>query len=134
MELQLTGLQEVLQSLNSLNIPEELENKALNKAGKITQAAIIAEANFGNRSEGMIKKNIKLKRVKDGEVVIHTGKAYQSHIIELGRSAGSTITKGGKKVTWGKINPNPFFSRGYEQSKVESMNALIDEIQRGLGL
>ena len=134
MELQLTGLQEVLQSLSSLNLPDELENRALNKAGKITQAAIIAEANFGNRSDGMIKKNIKLKRAKDGEIVIHTAKAYHAHIIELGRSAGSTITKGGKKVTWGKINPNPFFSRGYEQSKAESLNAMIDEIQRGLGL
>ena len=134
MELELTGLEETLRNLNSLNLSDELENKALNKAGKITQDAIIAEANFGKRSDETIKKNIKLKRAKDGQVVIHTGKAYHSHIIELGRSAGSTITKGGKKVTWGKINPNPFFSRGYEQSKAEAMNALINEIQRGLGI
>ena len=134
MELQLTGLEETLQNLSSLNISEQLENKALNKAGKITQKAIIAEANFGDRSDGVIKENIKLKRPKNGEVVIHTGRAYHAHILELGRSAGSTITKGGKKVTWGKINPNPFFSRGYEQSKSESMNAIIEEIQGALGL
>ena len=134
MELQLTGLEETLQNLSSLNISEQLENKALNKAGKITQAAIIAEANFGKRSDKMIRDNIKLKRARDGEIVIHTGKAYHAHIIELGRSAGSTITKGGKKVTWGIINPNPFFSRGYEQSKSESMNAIIEEIQGALGL
>lgn len=134
MELQLTGLEETLRNLNNLNISEAIENKALNKAGKITQKAIIAEAVFGNRSDKMIRDNIKLKRAKDGEIVIHTGRAYHAHIIELGRSAGSTITKGGKKVTWGVINPNPFFSRGYEQSKSESMNAIIEEIQGALGL
>jgi len=134
LELQLTGLEETLQNLSSLNISEQLENKALNKAGKITQKAIIAEGNFGDRSDGVIKENIKLKRPKNGEVVIHSGRAYHSHILEFGRSAGSTITKGGKKVTWGKINPNPFFSRGYEQSKSESMNAIIEEIQGALGI
>lgn len=134
MELQLTGLEETLRNLSNLNISEAVENKALVKAGKITQEAIIAEANFGDRSDGVIKQNIKLKRPKDGEVIIHTGKAYHSHILEFGRSAGSTITKGGKKVTWGRINPNPFFSRGYEQSKSESMNAIIAEIQGALGL
>ncbi|WP_419962181.1 HK97-gp10 family putative phage morphogenesis protein [Psychrobacillus sp. BM2] len=134
MELQLTGLEETLRNLSNLNISETVENRALTKAGKVTQETIIAEANFGNRSDGVIKKNIKLKRPKDGQVVIHTGKAYHSHILEFGRSAGSTITKGGKKVTWGKINPNPFFSRGYEQSKSESMNAIIEEIQGALGL
>lgn len=134
MELQLTGLEEALQNLSSLNISEQLESKALNKAGKITQKAIIAEANFGGRSDGVIKQNIKLKRPKNGEVVIHTGRAYHSHILEFGRSAGSTITKGGKKVTWGRINANPFFSRGYEQSKSEALNAIIDEIQRELGI
>lgn len=137
MELQLTGLQETLQNLSSLNISEQLENKALNKAGKITQKAIEAEAPIDSKNpvdHASLHKNIKLKRPKDGEVVIHTGGAYHSHIIEFGRSAGSTITKGGKKVTWGKINPNPFFSRGFEQSKTEAMNALVDEIQRGLGL
>lgn len=134
MEVNIAGMDEVLQNLRQLNIDESLENKALNKAGKVTQEAILAEANFGSRSDDTIKKNIKLRRPKDGEVVIHTGKAYHAHILEGGRSGGSIVLKNGRRVTWGPIAPNPFFSRGYEQSKTGAMNAIIEEIQRGLGL
>ena len=131
MELQLNGLDEALQNLGRLNFTEEIENKALTKAGKITQKAIQNEA---PTDEGTLKKNIKLKRVKDGEIVIHTGKAYHAHIIEFGRSGGSLVLKNGRRVTWGPTSANPFFSRAYEQSLNEAKQAIIEEIQRGLGL
>ena len=133
MELNIAGLDAVLQNLLQLNVDVSLENKALNKAGKVTQEAIITEANFGSRSDGTIAKNIKLKRPKDGEVVVHTGKAYHAHILEGGRSGGS-MTVNGKKVTWGPIAPNPFFSRGFESSNGNAKQAMIEEIQKGLGL
>lgn len=133
MRVEVTGLDAALQNLLRLNIDESLETKALTKAGKITQEAVIAEANFGSRSKGTMKKNIKLKRPKDGEVVIHSGGAYHAHLIEFGRSGGSKIG-GGRKVTWGPTAPNPFFSRGFEASQEDAKQAMIDEIQKGLGL
>ncbi|QOY37045.2 HK97-gp10 family putative phage morphogenesis protein [Anaerobacillus isosaccharinicus] len=129
--MKIDGLDSILQKLSILNVDEALENKALNKAGKLTQEAIIDEAPV---DQGVLKKNIKLSRPKNGEAVIHTGGAYHAHLIELGRSGGSTTTKKGKKVSWGSTAPNPFFSRGFEQSKNTAKQAMIDELKKGLKL
>lgn len=133
MEVNIAGMDALLQNLRQLNVDESLENKALNKAGKVTQEAILAEANFGSRSRGTIKENIKLRRAKNGEAVIHTSKGYHAHIIEGGRSGGSMLVNG-RKVTWGPIAPNPFFSRGFETSVENAKQEMIEELQRGLGL
>src|SRR5690606_28423635 len=111
-----------------------IENRALTKAGEVTKEAIKSEAKFGRRSRPFFVNNIRLRRPKDGEVVIHSGGAYHAHLIEFGRSGGSTITKKGKRVKWGPTAPNPVFGRGYENSKNESMQTMISEIQKGLGL
>lgn len=133
-ELHVTGLEEALQNLMRLNIDESIENKALTKAGEVTKESILNEAKFSKRTRGTFKKNIRLKRPKDGEVVIHSGGAFHAHLIEFGRSGGSIITKSGRKVTWGPTSPNPVWGRGFEQSKNEAMQTIITEIQKGLGL
>lgn len=135
MNVEVTGLDAILQNLLRLNIDEDLENKALTKAGNITKEAILSEAKFSKRSREVFKKNVRLKRPKDGEVVVHSGGAYHAHLIEFGRSGGSiTAKKNGKqqKVTWGPSQPNPVFARGFEQSKEEAKQAMIDEIKSGL--
>jgi HK97 gp10 family phage protein len=134
LELQVTGLDEALRNLMRLNVDESLENKALTKAGEVTKESILNESKFSKRTRGTYKKNVRLKRPKDGEVIIHSGKAFHAHLIEFGRSGGSVITKKGKKVTWGPTAPNPVFGRGYEGSKNEAMQTMISEIQKGLGL
>ena len=140
MEINIAGLDAVLQNLRQLNIDESLENKALTKAGKITQVAIEKEAPIDKKNladSASLHKNIKLKRPKDGEVLIHTGGAYHGHLVEFGRSGGSAmVKKKGKlqKVTWGPTSANPFFSRGFESSNGNAKQAMIEEIQRGLGL
>lgn len=134
MDVRIEGLDDILRNLSALNVDEDIENRALSKAGKITKEAIISEAPV---AQGVLKKNIKLKRPRDGEAVIHTGGAYHAHLVEFGRSAGSIIAvKKGKrqKVTWGSTNPNPFFTRGFEKSKSEAQHAMADEIKKGLGL
>lgn len=130
----------------SLNIDESVENRALNKAGKITQEAILSEANFGSRSRskgnkgsqsrGIFKENVKLKRPKDGVVVVHSGGAYHAHLIEFGRSGGSTKPKKGNKksVSWGPTAPNPVFARGFGASVEPAKQAMIDEIKKELKL
>src|SRR5690606_19212782 len=115
-------------------IDESIENRALNKAGNVTKDAILNEANFSKRSRGVFKGNIRLRRPKDGEVLIHSGGAYHAHLIEFGRSGGSAITKKGRRVKWGPTAPNPVFGRGYEKSRNEAMQTMISEIQKGLGL
>jgi HK97 gp10 family phage protein len=130
-EVKVEGLDNILKNLMKFEIDEELENKALNKAGKITQNSIQEGTPL---DDGTLKKNIRLRRAKDGEVTIHTGGAYHAHLVEFGRSEGSTTLKNGRRVTWGATTPNPFFSRGHEQSKSEAMNGMIEEIKRGLNL
>ncbi|MFS0822172.1 HK97-gp10 family putative phage morphogenesis protein [Bacillus sp. 1P02SD] len=142
--MEITGLEVVLQNLRNLNIDEAIENKAVNKAGKITQDAIKSEANFGKRSRsqghsgehsrGIFRENIKLRRPKYGEVIVHSGRAYHAHLIEFGRSGGTLITKGGKRVTWGSTGANPVFGRGFEKSKDDAQQAMVDELIKGLGL
>lgn len=137
MKVELDGLEAVLQNLSRFNVDEAIENKALTKAGKITQEAIEKEAPIDKRNKPdmhSLHKNIKLRRPKDGEALIHTGAAYHAHLVEFGRSGGTAITKKGKHVKWGPTSPNPFFSRGFEQSKSEAMSAMVEELQKGLKL
>ena len=131
MEVDIRGLDEILKNLSTLNIDAAVEDRALNTAGKITQEAVKNEAPF---KDGTLKKNIRLRRPKDGEVIIHTGRAYHAHILEFGRSAGSTNGRGGKRRSWGAMAPNPFFSRAFEQSKDSAKQAMIDVIQKELRL
>lgn len=134
MEVSITGLDEILQKLTKLPLEEEDENRVLNKAANVVKKAVIEEA---PEDDGTLKKNIKVKRAKDGEAKVHTGKAYHAHILEGGRSAGSKYTlKNGKrqKVSWGKINPNPFFTRGFEKSKIEARRVMADGIKKVLKL
>ncbi|TKI53541.1 hypothetical protein FC756_23225 [Lysinibacillus mangiferihumi] len=141
MRLELNGMEAILQNLMNLPLEEADENRALNKAAKVIQEAVIEEAPQDERKENSsatsIKNNIKIKRAKEGEAKVHTGSAYHAHIIEGGRSAGSKYTlKNGKRqlVTWGPIAPNPFFTRGFENKKSEAVNAMADEIRKALRL
>ena len=131
MEVKMTGLDEILQNLMSLNVDESVENRALNKAGKLTQEAVQNEAPV---DQGTLKENIRLRRAKDGEVTVHSGGAYHAHLVEFGRSGGSTNGKGGRRVSWGPTAPNPFFSRGFESSALRAQFTIIEEIQKGLKL
>ena len=134
MEVDIKGLDEILNNLAKLNIEEALENKAVNKAGTITRDTVIIEA---PRDEGILKENIQLRRSKDGRAFVHSGRAYHAHLVEGGRSGGSTMAKKkGKiqRVTWGPTTPNPFFSRGFEISKGPAKNAMIAVIKKELGL
>lgn len=130
MRIELQGMEALMQNILNLPLEEAEENKALNAAAKIVKEAVIKEA---PEDDGTLKENIKAKRAKDGEAKVHTGAAYHSHIIEGGRSAGSKYAlKNGKrqKVTWGPIAPNPFFTRGFENSKSDAVNAMADEIKK----
>lgn len=137
MGLEINGFDEILKNLQNLALEEDEENRALNAAAKVVQKAVIEEAPQDEENGGTLKKNIKVKRAKDGVANVHSGKAYHSHIIEGGRSAGSKYAlKNGKRqlVTWGAIAPNPFFSRGFEKSKEEAVNKMADEIKKAKNL
>lgn len=134
MEIEFTGLQEILQRIGNLPLEEADENRAVNKAANIVKKAVQEEVTANGWS---FENEIKTKRAKDGEAKVHSGKAYHAHILEGGRSAGSKYAlKNGKrqKVTWGPIAPNPFFTRGFEKSKAEAMKTMEDEVKKVLGL
>ncbi|MFY0521166.1 HK97-gp10 family putative phage morphogenesis protein [Lysinibacillus sp. UGB7] len=143
MDVQFTGLDGILANLARLPLEENEENLVVTKGAKITQKAIIEEAPIGTERRnkagkviykpGTLKKNIKIKRAVDGVAIIHTSKGYHGHLVEFGRSAGSTMTKkNGKtqKVTWGSTTANPFFTRGFESSENEAKQVMANEIRR----
>lgn len=139
MNFEIQGMDALMQNLMNLPLEEEEENKALNAGAKVVKEAVEKEVPVGKskNKKNKLKNNIKIKRAKDGEAKVHTGKAYHGHIIEGGRSAGSKyVTKKGKrqKVTWGPIAPNPFFTRGFEFSKPGALNAIADEIKKAKNL
>lgn len=140
MEINFNGLDAVMQNLARLAIEEETERKALNNAAKVVKKAISEEAPVDSRSPedyATLKKNIKSNRPVGGEVTIHTGQAYHSHLVEFGRSAGSTTAKkNGKeqKVTWGATAANPFFTRGFEASKDNAIQEMAEVIKKDLKL
>lgn len=131
MDLKVDGIDDILQNLSRLNIDEAVESKALTKAGNVTRDAIKEEVPV---DQGNLQKNIRVKRPKDGEAHVHTGRAYHAHLVEFGRSGGSTVGKNGRRVSWGPTSPNPFFTRGFESSKDEARQAMADEIRKRLKL
>ncbi|CEG28081.1 HK97-gp10 family putative phage morphogenesis protein [Bacillus sp. B-jedd] len=135
MQVDISGLEDLLRNMAQLNVDESIENKALTKAGKVVQEAVQEEAPVGRgEHKSSLKSQIKLKRPKNGEAHVHTGRAYHGHLVEFGRSGGSTVMRNGRIVKWGPTAPNPFFSRGYEKSKDEAQQAMADELKKGLGL
>lgn len=129
-----TGLQEILQRLGNLPLEEEDENRAVNKAADVIKKEVQSEVTTNGWG---FEKEIKVQRAKEGEAKVHTGRAYQAHILEGGRSAGSKYAlKNGKrqKVTWGPIAPNPFFTRGFEKSKAKAIQEMGEEVKKVLGL
>lgn len=135
MHIQMAGLNEILNNLARLPFEDEEENAVANTGAKVVQKYIVAEvpSSSDKKKKIKLKKNIKIQRARNGEAKIHTGKAYHGHILEFGRSAGSTIVKKNGKtqtVTWGKINPNPFFTRGSNASESEAKQAMANEIRK----
>ena len=135
MHIQMTGLDAILNNLAQLPFEDHEENEVANAGAKVVQKYILAEVpSSGDKKKKIkLKKNIKIQKARDGEAKIHTGKAYHGHILEFGRSAGSTtVKKNGKekKVTWGKINPNPFFTRGSDASESEAKQVMANEIRK----
>lgn len=134
MEVNITGLDDILQKLNNLPLEEEDENRALNKAANVIKKAVIEEA---PEDDGTLKKEIKVKRAKDGEAKVHSGKAYHAHILEGGRSGGQKYTlKNGRHqlVKWGPMAPNPFFTRSFERSKRDAQLTMANEVKKVLKL
>lgn len=137
MNIQFDGLNEIMNRLGNIAIEDEDENRALNKAAKVLQKKVIEEApeDEGPQDEYSLKKNIKVKRAKDGVVHVHTDRAYHAHIVEGGRSAGSKYAlKNGKRqlVTWGFQQANPFFTRAFRKVEPELISTIEDEIRKAL--
>jgi HK97 gp10 family phage protein len=135
MKVDFSGLEQLRKQLSQLEKAEEIEQKALNKAGKHLVDRLKTEAPY---DDGTIKESLKLKKAKDGEAVVHTGGAYHAHLIEFGRSGGQTTIqdKNGimRTIKWGDTSPNPFMTRTYE-SELKTLERIIaEELRRGMGL
>lgn len=121
-DMKLEGVESLLTELEKLGKEgEKIERIVLVKAGEKVQEAIIKEA---PKRTGKLKKNIKVSSIKrlDGAAFVEvypSGEVYYAAFLEFGTT---------------KMKADPFMSRGYENSKGEVEELIIEEIKKGLGL
>jgi HK97 gp10 family phage protein len=135
MKVDFSGLEHLRKQLSQLENAEEIEKKALDKAGKYLVDKLKAEA---PHHDGTIEENLMLKKAKDGQAIVHTGKAYHAHLYEFGRTGGETKIrdKNGteRTIKWGDMPMNPFMTRTYE-SELKTLERIIaEELKKGMGL
>ena len=121
-EMKVEGLDNLLTEVAKLGQEAaKTENTALREAGEIVKDAI---KNITPERTGRLKRSIALSRVKtkDGVKFIEVapGKdAYWSRFVEFG-----TV----------KMKAKPFMAPGFESSKAQAMEAIEQELKKGLGL
>lgn len=120
--LKLEGVEGLLTELDRLGKEgEKIEKAVLVKAGENVKEVIIREAphRTGNLKESI--KVSKLKRVDGGAFIeVYPSKdAFYAAFLEFGTT---------------KMKADPFMSRGYESSKEDVEELIVNEIKKGLGL
>ncbi len=121
-DVKLDGLEDLLTELGKLGKEgEKIEREILKKAGEKVKDAIIKEA---PQRTGNLKKNIKVSNIKriDGAAMIDvypSKDAFYAPFLEFGTTS---------------MKADPFMSRGYENSKEEVEDLIVEEIKKGLGL
>lgn len=137
MTMKLEGMDELLKSIANLEkkVSTKIKNEALKKGAEILKDEIRREA---PKDSGILEENINVTSVKGDKITIHTGKAYHAHLVEFGRSAGTTTyrDKNGvvRPIKWGRTSPNAFMQRSFENKKDAIEKAMADVVRRGLGL
>lgn len=135
MDINFTGLEALKRQLAQLENAEDIQKKALNKAGRHLVEELKNASPF---DDGTMSDNLSLKRIDENEVIVHTGKAYHAHLIEFGRTSGETRIKDKngvmRTIKWGATTPNPFMTRTYE-SQLDILQGIIAlELRKGMGL
>ena len=121
-DVKLDGLENLLTELGKLGKEgEKIEREILKKAGEKVKDAIIKEA---PQRTGNLKKNIKVSNIKrqDGAsfIEVYPSKdAFYAAFLEFGTA---------------KMKADPFMSRGYEDSKEDVEELIVEEVKKGLGL
>lgn len=121
-DLRLDGVENLLNELEKLGKEgEKIERIVLVKAGEKVKEAIVKEAPYRT---GNLRDNIKITKLKkvDGAafVEVYPSKdAFYAAFLEFGTT---------------KMKANPFMSRGYENSKEDVEELIVEEIKKGLGL
>lgn len=121
-DVRIDGLDDMLKELERLGKEgEKIEKVALVKAGERIKDAIIREA---PHRTGTLKAGIKISGLKrkDGATFIEVYPSENPHVASF-LEFGTT-----------KMAANPFMSRGYESTKDEAEELIIEEIKKGLGL
>ena len=120
--LELEGMDKLLAEIDKMGREgARIENKALKEAGETVKESIQNETPVRS---GTLKESIKVSgiKTKDGMKVVEIGPGkdgWYGKFLEFG-------TK--------KLKANPFMSRGYEKSKGQVENKIVEEIKKGLGL
>ncbi|CAK7037714.1 HK97-gp10 family putative phage morphogenesis protein [Tissierella sp.] len=120
--LKLEGVENLLTELEKLGKEgEKIERIVLVKAGEKVKEAIVKEA---PHRTGNLRDKIRVTKLKkvDGAafVEVYPSKdAFYAAFLEFGTT---------------KMKADPFMSRGYENSKEDVEDLIVEEIRKGLGL
>lgn len=121
-DLRLDGVENLLTELGRLGKEgEKIERIVLVKAGEKVKEAIVKEA---PHRTGNLRDNIKVTKLKkvDGAAFVEvypSKNAFYAAFLEFGTT---------------KMKADPFMSRGYENSKEDVEELIVEEIKKGLGL
>jgi HK97 gp10 family phage protein len=87
--------------------------------------------------DGVYRDGIEITK-KGKKVIVHSGRVPHAHLVEFGRSGGSTkwVDKNGvsRTVKWGPTAPNPVVARTYEREQAKIIDVIGKSVKRELGL
>lgn len=135
MEVDVTGMKEIQKLLADVGrkgkkIGEEANLKGAEYLKTKIQSSVPVD-------DGVYRDGITITK-KGKNVIVHSGRVPHAHLVEFGRSGGSTkITdKNGvqRTVKWGPTSPNPVVARTYESERKKIIEIIGEDVKKRLGL
>ena len=136
MEVEFKGLDQVQRMLADIQkrarkgVGEQALQDGAEKLKSKVQAGVPVD-------DGVYRDGIEITK-KGKKVIVHSGRVPHAHLVEFGRSGGSTkwTDKNGvsRTVKWGPLSPNPVVARTYERERAKIIQVIGNEVKKELGL
>lgn len=136
MEVDINGLDQVQRMLANIQkrARKGVEERALTAGAEYLKTKVQAGVPV---DDGVYRDGIEVTK-KGKRVIVHSGRVPHAHLVEFGRSGGSTkwTDKNGvsRTVKWGPTSPNPVVARTYERERTKVIQVIGEEVRKELGL
>lgn len=135
MEVDVTGMAEIQKMIANMG----RKGKQVGKEATIKGAEYLKTQIQSNVpvDDGVFRDGIVVTE-KGKNVIVHSGRVPHAHLVEFGRSGGSTkwTDKNGvqRTVKWGATSPNPVVARTYESQRQKVIEIIGADVKKRLGL